>query len=178
MAKPSAKKGDRPRPTLTLAKPPKRPRQLRNIKGAKANPNKVENMAAALERDRLAKLAGIERRAVLVQRGLDELRARFPQTFDPTKPPVPLAIGTKHTIRKLLGVPHRVAEDLIAGWCGRQNYIAAIAAGGLRYHLDGTPAGEISEEHRVGAVELLAKRKERRRQARERRQQNREAAAA
>jgi hypothetical protein len=73
------------------------------------------------------------------------LREQFPTVFDADHPR-PLAIGVREPLAKLLS--HRRAGVLLGWWCRRPEYIAAVAAGGARFNLDGSPAGEISEQHR------------------------------
>jgi hypothetical protein len=75
-------------------------------------------------------------------------RERFPAVFDLARP-VPLAIGVHKTLAAILS--HVRAKYLVIWWTRHPAYVAAVAAGGSRYNLDGTEAGEISEEHRAVA---------------------------
>jgi hypothetical protein len=76
-------------------------------------------------------------------------RDRFPVLFDMTCPQ-PLAIGVDKRLAALIGDDR--AGFLLAWWTRWPAYVAAVAAGGRRYHLDGSEAGEISEEHRRTAA--------------------------
>ena len=73
-------------------------------------------------------------------------RERFPALFDPASPR-PLAIGIDKQLAALIGADR--AGFLLAWWTEWPAYVAAVAAGGYRFHLDGTDAGEISEDHRT-----------------------------
>lgn len=86
------------------------------------------------------------------------LQARFPVAFD--KPRRPLAVGIREEIRAHIG-PEAVADtalhQALASHTGRASYLqAVIAAGSRRIHLDGSDAGEVSEESRRIAGEKLA----------------------
>jgi hypothetical protein len=72
-------------------------------------------------------------------------RDRFPVLFDAVRPR-PLAIGVDKQLAELIGADR--AGCLLDWWTQWPAYIAAVAAGGRRFHLDGTEAGEISDEHR------------------------------
>ncbi len=82
---------------------------------------------------------------------LAECRRRFPVLFDAHRP-VPLAIGIHKPLGKLIGVQR--AKFLLEWWTSWPAYVAAVAAGGRRHSLDGSDAGEITEEQRSLAVRL------------------------
>ncbi len=93
------------------------------------------------------------------------LRARWPEAF---AAPVPLAIGIVQEIRKGLGETHVPAVQLSRAmqfWTRGPGYLATVAAGQRRRHLDGTDAGEPDEAHRQHARDILAERAVRRGQA-------------
>jgi len=73
----------------------------------------------------------------------------------------PLAIGIRAAMYAASpGVAHKLIDGALSLHCRCDNYLKAIAAGGPRYGLDGAPSGEVSEEHRVAAVLVLARRSE------------------
>jgi hypothetical protein len=80
-------------------------------------------------------------------------RVTWPRAFNPATP-LPLAIGVREVITEAAG--DRLAADnkiswFLRWWTHRIEYLEAIARGGQRYHLDGSPAGEITEEQRTDA---------------------------
>jgi hypothetical protein len=84
------------------------------------------------------------------------------QVFDR---PQPLAIGIHTELRALVGdaVPAAVIKDLLRRWVSGAAYLAAVAEGQPRVHLDGSPAGAVSEDHRQhAATQLAAMRRSRR----------------
>ena len=88
---------------------------------------------------------------------LTELRGRYPVlgAFRP------LSIGIRAAVQAAVpGVAHKLIDGALALHCHSDAYLQAIAAGGPRYVLDGTPSGEVSEEHRAAAVLVLVRRKE------------------
>jgi hypothetical protein len=76
---------------------------------------------------------------------LAECRRRFRAVFDADSP-LPLAIGIHKPLGELIGT-NRMKFPL-EWWTSWPAYVAAIAAGGCWYNLDGTEAGEITEEQR------------------------------
>ncbi len=82
-------------------------------------------------------------------------REAFPAVFDPDAP-LPLVIGIHEQLGELIGVDN--ARGLLRWWTGWPPYLAAVAAGGKRYHLDGTEAGAITERQRDVARIALANR--------------------
>ncbi len=87
---------------------------------------------------------------------IERLAAMFPATFD-FHAPVPLATGIEQQITTALGIHPKLASTVLSRWTSRVNYLAAMAApGSRRFNLDGTDAGEVSDDHRAFAAELLA----------------------
>jgi hypothetical protein len=80
------------------------------------------------------------------------LRELAPSVFDADKP-LPLALGTGQELVALGFEPDTVGLA-IGWWVRRRAYRAAVAAGGMRYDLNGHPVGEISDEYRTGALPL------------------------
>jgi sRNA-binding protein len=64
--------------------------------------------------------------------------------------PLPLAIGVHKPLGELLG--GKRAKRLLEWWTKSPAYVAAVAAGGCRYSLDGSEAGQVTEEHRAIAI--------------------------
>lgn len=84
------------------------------------------------------------------------LESTYPEIFD-RQDPRPLAIRIRAELCRL-APPASIRKGLsaaLAHWCRRRRYQAQIAAGGLRYRLDGEVAGDISKEHRARAQEVL-----------------------
>lgn len=97
------------------------------------------------------------------------LAERYPAVFGNVRQPKPLAIGTREKLIAVieeLGVTRREIIVAVKLWTGRLAYQRALAAGGVRYNLDGTENGEIPESHqtiaktRIGEIEAkLAERR-------------------
>jgi hypothetical protein len=109
-------------------------------------------------------LAARERRIAARSANLAVLAERFPSIFNPEKP-LPLAIGCAKAIRAAIGMSWSQLEDLIRWWTTRPEYLAALAAGGPRYNLDGSEAGIVAENHRVNAYQPRQRIRRRRRAA-------------
>jgi hypothetical protein len=82
-------------------------------------------------------------------------REAFPTVFGADNP-LPLAIGIHEQLGELIGSDN--ASGLLRWWTGWPPYLVAVAAGGKRYHLDGTEAGAITERQREVARVALANR--------------------
>ena len=97
------------------------------------------------------------------------LAERYPAVFGDFRKPKPLAIGTREKLIAVideLGVTRREIIVAVKLWTGRLAYQRALAAGGIRYNLDGSENGEIPESHqgiaktRIGEIEAkLAERR-------------------
>ena len=114
--------------------------------------------AANVQREREAHEAAVIRRREQTREILALLRARWPELFSA---PVPLAVGIEREIREGLGearVPSARLGRALHYWTNGPRYLAAVAAGQRRRHLDGTDAGEPDEAHREYARETLAQR--------------------
>jgi sRNA-binding protein len=73
----------------------------------------------------------------------------------------PLKIGIHEALYQALPVASRtLVRKVLAFHCGSRRYLEALAAGGARYALDGTPAGQVTEAHRVAAALVLSRRAE------------------
>jgi ProP effector len=97
---------------------------------------------------------GNRRRAAALA-ALAVFRARYPAVFGK---PVPLAIGVFAELVAIFAEEMAVDEISLALvlWTRRRGYQRALAAGGERRRLDGTPAGRVSDEHRALAAAWLA----------------------
>lgn len=83
-----------------------------------------------------------------------QLAERWPALFDPMKP-VPLAIGIHAAL--LAALPDATAAQLrrlLAPWCRRPRYLAALAAGADRHSLEGVQ-GAVTEEQAAEAAQML-----------------------
>ena len=114
--------------------------------------------AANVQREREAHEAAVIRRREQTREILALLRARWPELFSA---PVPLAVGIEREIREGLGearVPSARLGRALHYWTNGPRYLAAVAAGQRRRHLDGTDAGEPDEAQRDHARETFAQR--------------------
>ena len=151
-------------PGGTLRLRPREQAQAPPVAPARSDPAEIAaRKAANVQREREAHEAALVRRREQTREVLALLRARWPEVFSA---PVPLAVGVKHEIREGLdeaGVPVAHLERALHHWTHRPVYLAAVAAGQRRRHLDGTDAGEPDEAQREHARETLAQRAARRR---------------
>ncbi|BAQ17470.1 ProQ/FINO family protein [Methyloceanibacter caenitepidi] len=96
---------------------------------------------------------------------LDKLRTitgsdDVPRVFTISEHPRALKVGVRHELIALY--PHAKAWRLnrwLCAWCGRTAYHRAVAIGGIRFDLDGKPAGRITEAERIYAREIMARRR-------------------
>lgn len=93
---------------------------------------------------------------------LAELQALAPELWDPDDP-VPLAIGIHRQLYPLaerLQMSRRALRKFLSRWTSSEAYQRALAEpGACRYNLDGSPAGEVSEQHRNEARQQAAPRR-------------------
>lgn len=73
----------------------------------------------------------------------------------------PLARGVERAIFQHIGkhqlsASKRVVQKLLNQHCTRTTYLMNVGKGGQRYHLDGTPAGEIAQLERDHASQIIA----------------------
>jgi hypothetical protein len=80
---------------------------------------------------------------------------RAPRARQAAATATPKPAPSHHQLRAALGAPRSQVIDLLEWWTAQPSYIAAIAAGGMRWNLDGSEAGEISDEHRAHAEKQL-----------------------
>ena len=137
-----------------------RPREQAQVPpAAPAQPDPAEiaaRKAANVQREREAHEAAVIRRREQRREVLALLRARWPELFSA---PVPLAVGIRREIRESLGearVPAAHLDRALHHWTHGPRYLAAVAAGQRRRHLDGTDAGEPDEAQRDHARETFA----------------------
>jgi hypothetical protein len=87
---------------------------------------------------------------------IERLAVMYPITFN-VHAPLPLALEINQDIAKALGIHPQAAQAVLARWTNRMNYLAAMAApGSRRFNLDGTDAGEVSDDHRAHAAAKFA----------------------
>ena len=96
-----------------------------------------------------------QQRAVLLL-----VQQRWPKLFPPEgRRRTPLAVGIHHELIAALPEvkPWRIRQ-LLKWWQGsdRGAYWRALLQGGLRYHLDGTPSGEVTVQEQAHARQQLA----------------------
>jgi hypothetical protein len=90
------------------------------------------------------------------------LRQRWPDLFTgPTA--VPWAIGMHNQIVEALGCDVKDLRTVLSGWSQTPRYQKALLAEGtMRRNLDGSAAGEVTQDQREHAVERLAQLKAKR----------------
>jgi hypothetical protein len=86
------------------------------------------------------------------------LRKRFPALFGGGPKPLKLRIQVDIQERAPGVFSKQALSAFFRRYTGSTAYLQAVAQGAHRLDLDGQPAGEISEEHRRGAVDELARR--------------------
>lgn len=98
-----------------------------------------------------------QRRMAAARRVVVILCERFSVVF--CLPRVPLAIGIHRQIRARLGneVTTRPLSAILAWWTKQPDYLEALARGGLRCNLDGSPTVEPNEVARPRAAKRLPK---------------------
>ncbi len=86
---------------------------------------------------------------------LEQLRQLFPVFRDT----LPLAIGIdKQLLARLPELDRKVLRIALGMHTHSLRYLKAIEKAAVRYHLDGQPAGEVPEEHRRHALEMIRER--------------------
>jgi sRNA-binding protein len=87
---------------------------------------------------------------------LARLRVIFPAVF--RDPPVPLKTGVRREIVERLAGEFTEAEiaGALRSWTRWHDYQRALIAGGPRFALDGSEAGEVSPAHQQEARDLLS----------------------
>ena len=88
----------------------------------------------------------------------DVLRDKFPEIIN-IKKPVLLAVGIRKEMSKETGVSSVVLKRWIAWYCRKSNYYASHIQGAIRFHLDGTEAGIVTETHQEKMEKYLEKTK-------------------
>ena len=105
-----------------------------------------------------AKKPAVDRTSLAaVKQVWQQVYAAAPEAFD-RDAPRPLALGAFDEVAALdlVDISGPGLHRFFAWWSTRPAYLRAIAAGGYRFHIDGSPATEISDEHRQGAAQRLA----------------------
>ena len=119
---------------------------------------KAENLRQERELQQQARTRRVQQTNAL----LAELRTRWPHLFTS---PVPLAKGINKVIAAEMGSaapPRQVLGRVLGYWTRGWAYLEAVAAGTCRVALDGSDAGEPTEDERQHAREVLAQRETRR----------------
>lgn len=115
---------------------------------------KAENLWQERELQHQARVRRIQQTNAL----LAELRTRWPHLFTT---PVPLAKGINKMIAAEMGsaaLPRQVLGRALSYWTQGRAYLEAVAAGTRRVALNGSEAGEPTEDERQHAREVLAQR--------------------
>jgi hypothetical protein len=88
----------------------------------------------------------------------NELHAKFPKIIN-MKKPVLLAIAIRGEILKEVSAPNDVMYKWIAWYFRKSNYYAIHVVGAMRYNLDGTEAGIVTEKDQAKRDKQLGKNK-------------------
>jgi hypothetical protein len=86
----------------------------------------------------------------------DVLHGKFPEIINMNKP-VLLAVGIRKEMSKETGVSSVVLKRWIAWYCRKSNYYANHIQGAIRFHLDGSEAGIVTEKHQKKMEKRLEK---------------------
>ena len=90
----------------------------------------------------------------------DLLHGKFPEIINMDKP-VLLAVGIRKEMSKETGVSNVVLKKWIAWYCRKSNYYAKHKQGAMRFNLDGSGAGIVTEKHQEKLDKMLEKTKAR-----------------
>jgi ProP effector len=147
---------DRPRNTLHLpAKPAAEPAAKAAEQAAPAKPKiSPEEQRAREAADQAAKRIRVAALAQAADALKISLIERYPHLFSPDAPK-PLASGIHRILQQQTGAPMPVLRLALAKLTRRNAYLAALAAGGPRYDIDGKPAGVIGPDDQKAAAEAL-----------------------
>jgi hypothetical protein len=115
-------------------------------KAAAEAARKAANLAAEAQ----AHAEAVARKAARAQAIAAAICERWPDLFDRTAPK-PLAIGIDRAIAAELGLKRNDMGGAMRWWATRIAYYRAVAAGTVRYNLDGSEAGPISDDDRARA---------------------------
>jgi hypothetical protein len=140
-AKPAAK----PAPPAAVAPKPAKP---------KISPEEQRAREAADQEAKRIRIAALSKDADALKISLIE---RYPHLFSPDAPK-PLASGIHRVLQQQTGAPMPVLRLTLAKLTRRHAYLAALAAGGPRYDIDGKPAGVIGPDDQKAAAEALRRR--------------------
>lgn len=86
----------------------------------------------------------------------DVLHGKFPEIINMNKP-VLLAVGIRKEMSKETGVSSVVLKRWVAWYCRKSNYYANHIQGAIRFHLDGSEAGIVTEGHQAKMEKRLEK---------------------
>src|SRR5689334_25434062 len=140
----------------------------------RVSPEEQRAREAADQAAKRIRLAALAKDAEVLKATLIE---RYPHLFA-VDPPRPLASGIHRVLAEQTGAPMPVLRLALARLTRRKAYLAALAAGGPRYDIDGKLAGVISSDDQQAAVKALRSRLVRSPQATARREAKKVAAAA
>lgn len=88
----------------------------------------------------------------------DILHGKFPEIININKP-VLLAVGIRKEMSKETGVSSVVLKRWIAWYCRKSNYYTNHVQGAIRFHLDGSEAGIVTQGHQEKMEKRLKKTK-------------------
>ena len=86
------------------------------------------------------------------------LHGKFPEIIN-MKKPVLLAVGIRKEMSKETGVSSVVLKRWIAWYCRKSNYYANHILGAIRFHLEGSEAGIVTQSHQEKMEKRLEKTK-------------------
>ena len=119
-------------------------------------PPDVQRAREAAEQDaKRIRVAALHQAADALQIILIE---RYPHLFSAAAPK-PLATGIHRILQEQTGAARPVLKLALTKLTRRSAYLAAMAAGGSRYDIDGKSAGVIGPDEQKGASEVLQRRR-------------------
>ena len=113
-----------------------------------------------------------QRKAQAKWEAIGWMKTTWPDVF--MEPPKPLAVGSHqavHVSALEAGIPPVTVKAALASWCNRLSYLRAVASGGHRVALDGTPSEPITPEQAEHARKKICRQREIERRKRAARQQ-------
>jgi ProP effector len=120
------------RPTLTLRKPPAVPAPPQPKPKPKPRAGRAEILAT-----------------------IEWMRATWPAAFSRPVRPLALGVGAAILAAAPETIPHKRVDGALRHWVRSALYLQSVKAGVRRVNLDGSDAGEVTQEHRADATRRL-----------------------
>jgi len=138
-------------------KPPAAKQKAAKVARAQPTPEeRAAKLEATLAAQQIEHREAVKRHRAQRDAHLTEFARRWPVCFkSPTKP---LAIGIDVELGREMGLTRSQTARLLSWWTSRRSYLRALTEGGPRYALDGSECGEVTDEARQTATQLLTQR--------------------